>query len=384
MVIIKNGDIHVGDGKILKNHDILINNKNIKKIAKTIDKIDIERTIDATDKEIFPGFIDPVSSIGSMDRSFSINDHNEISDPVTPEAKIKYAFNHSEIMFEELYKVGITTIGASPGDTNVIGGQMAVFKTWGLNSKRMLIKDPVGLKGSVINLIKDTYGKDNKAPQTRMEIFNLLKNTFLDVKRKMEADKDYDKDEKYRIIKKVLKREIPLFITAHKSAEIITLINILKEFNIKLVICGAYQAARTLKYIKENDLSVVIGELVYLTAKNYNDTDLYKISQLQKEGLPVSFTLTGNSSTGGKVMYLWNVIELYRSGIDSEDVLKMMTLNPAKILGVEDNLGTLEEGKKADLVIYSNNPIKYYDAKVTHTFIGGELAYERGEDSRCY
>ena len=65
--------------------------------------------------EVFPGFIDPVSSYGCMDITFSIKDHNETSKPITPEANIKYAFNHDEILLEELNKVGITAIGAAPG-----------------------------------------------------------------------------------------------------------------------------------------------------------------------------------------------------------------------------------------------------------------------------
>lgn len=382
MFIIKNGTIHVGNGQILKNHDILINNGIIEKVEQNIN-CDNAEVIDATGQEIFPGFIDPVSSIGCMDITFSIQDQDETSNPITPDAKIKYSFNHSEVMLEELYKVGITTIGAAPGNTNVIGGQMAAYKTWGLNSNKMLIKEPVGLKGSVISLVKETYGKRDVAPKTKMGIFDALKNTLDEVKRSMEAGEDCETDDKKSIIKKVLNREIPLFITANKGSEIEALINVIKEYNINLIICGAYQSDRCMKSIKEANASIIIGEQVLLTAKNYNNTDLYKISQEQKDSGLLSITLTGDSGPVGKVKYLWNAIEFYKSGVDSEEVLKMMTINPAKMLGVNDRLGTIEEGKEADIVIYTNNPIEYYNSRVSHTIIGGKMAYREGGNSGC-
>lgn len=131
-MIIKNGNIHVGNGKILEGYDVLIEKGIIKKVTKNIYKDD-DKIIDGKGMEVFPGFIDPVSSYGCMDIGSKIKDHDEISDPITPEANIKYAFNHDEILLEELYKVGITAIGAAPGDKNVIGGQMAVYNTWGEN-----------------------------------------------------------------------------------------------------------------------------------------------------------------------------------------------------------------------------------------------------------
>ena len=380
MLVIKNGIIHIGNGCIKKNYDILINQGIIEKIGQDL-KYTGCKVIDASAQEVFPGFIDPVSSIGCIDKTFTINDQNETAHPVTPDLKIKYAFNHSEVMFEGLHQVGITTIGAAPGNANVLGGQMAAYKTWGLNSCKMLMKEPVGVKGSVSNLVKQTYGKRDQAPQTRMGIFKALNDILAEGQRELECGGDCAHDEKKSIVKKILMQEVPLFITANKSVEIAALLNLLKQYKVRLVICGAYQADRCLESIKQMGAAVVIGELVYLTAKNYNNTDLYQLAQLQKEGIPVSITLSGESGPAGKVKYIWNAIELYKSGVASEEVLKMMTINPAKMLGLEDRIGTVEVGKEANLVIYTSNPIENYFAKVSHTIIGGKLIEQKGGDS---
>lgn len=372
-MIIKNGNIHVGNGQVLNGYDILIEGKIIKEIDKNIERDD-EIIIDGGGKEIFPGFIDPGTSLGSMDISFSIKDHNERSNPIMPEAQIKYSFNHREIELEELYKVGITTIGASPGNDNIIGGQMAAYKTWGKNSETMLVKEPVGLKASVINNVKELYGKRNQLPMTKMAIFSKLEE-FL------KGNLDLNDNGK-KILNNVLKRETPLFIAANTEMEINSVINIINKFNIKLVLVGAYQGDRCIENIIDSKASLVLGEQIYLTEKNYNETDLIKFSELKQNNIPISYSLSGKYGPSGKVKYLWNAIEFLKVGMSSEEIVEMMTLNPSKILGIDDILGSIEKGKNADIVIYTKNPIEYYDAQLTNTIINGEMAYSK-EGFKC-
>ena len=108
---------------------------------------------------------------------------------------------------------------------------------------------------------------------------------------------------------------------------------------------------------------------------------LFRSNQM-KEGNFLSFTLTGDYSPSGKVKYLWNAIEFCKAGVKSEDIVTMMTLNPAKILGIDNILGSIEEGKIADIVIYTKNPIEYYDAKVTNTIVEGKVVYSQ-EGTNC-
>lgn len=376
-MIIKNGRIHVGNGEVLENHDLIISDGVIQQIGQNLESKDSE-VIEAEGKEVFPGFIDPLSSYGCMDLTFNVKDHDELSNPINPDLKIKYAFNHSEMMLEELYKVGVTTVGAAPGNRNIISGQMAVYKTWGLNSKKMLVREPVGLKGSATITVKEAYGKREVFPMTRMGIFSELDKFLTEATMKM-------KNEQHgylsHIVLKILKRELPFFVNVNNTSEINAIINIAKKHDLKLVICGGYQADRVLESIKEANTSIILGEQTYLTSKNYNNTNLYKIAQLQKEDIPVSFTMTGNYGPEGKLKYLWNAIEFFKAGVESQEVLKMMTMNPAKILGIDDILGTIEVGKHADIAIYSSNPIEYYDARVIHTIIDGKVIYSRGGDA---
>lgn len=371
MLLIKNGTIHIGSGEVIEKADVLVKGGKIIKVDKNIIEDDAE-VIDAEGMDVFPGFIDPTNSTGSIDKTFDAKDTDEDSNPVSIVCDIKYAFNPDEVMMEELYKVGITAVGATPGSHNVIGGKMAAFKTYGYNVNKMLIKEFVGLKGSVNCDVKAAYGKRNIL-KTKMGIFALI----IDVLRN---EKEGPQKE---IIDKVLNREVPLFITANTKAEIDAIINAVKDFNINLVLCNAYQAEKCIDSIKEVNASVIMGEQVYLSKNVYNNIDLSKLVEMKTDKNNISYTITGGYGPSGKIKYLWNAIRLFQSGIDAEEVVKMMTLYPAKILGIDNVTGSVEVGKDADIVIYSNNPIKYYDARNKYTIINGEVIYKGGDVKCC-
>lgn len=378
MMLIKNAMIHVGNGEILKDHDILIEDGIIKKVGKNIDKKDA-KIIDASGKEVFPGFIEPMTSMGCVDFSSSFSDHEERSNPITPEMNIKYAFNPEEMELQTLYKRGVTSIGAIPGNSNIVGGQMAVFKTYGISPKKMLVKECVGLKCSVVGNIVETYGEKDMFPQTKMGIFNALKRILREAQEYMDkGEKVEKKDEKNEIFGRVLTKEIPLFVAANTKQEIQSLIDVTKDYDIELVIYSGYQSDRCIEDIKLAGASLILGNLLDSSTQIYNDTEISKIKELIDDGVLVGISSSSSRALGDRETFLWNAIELYKAGIDSEKVVEIVTLNHAKLLGVADKIGSIEEGKEADIVIYTKNPIEYYDARITQTFIRGDIVYADG------
>lgn len=367
MILIKNGKVHIGNGQILENHDVLIENNLIKKVAQNIEVGGV-KLIDATGNEVFPGFIDPISYVGCG------SDASETTDTITPNMNVRYAFNPVEMAIEKLYKSGVTAVGSTTGSSNIISGQIAVFRTYGTNPKKMLVREGVALRGSVSESVKSTYGERNVCPKTRMGIFNILDSTLREAK---EA-KIEECDEKKLILKKALNKEIKVFITANTKMEIDALIHVLDQYDIDLVIVNAYEAHKSINEIKKSNTSIIIGDQIEMSVGLYKGTDLKQIADLQKEGKLVSFTAATETYNTGKEEYLWNAIEIYKSGVASEDVIKMMTLDAAKLLNVDDILGSIEEGKEADIVIYTNDPVKYYNARAKYTIIGGEIVYSEG------
>lgn len=367
MIILKNGNVHIGNGDVLPCCDIMFEENVIQKIGQNL-KCENAEVIDVTGKEVFPGFIDPLSAIGAMGIPTSYMDNSEATNPLTPEMNIRYSVDPEEISMQKFYLSGITSIGLSPSNANVMGGQIAVFKTPAFKYSERYLREKVALKGSVTNSVRDTYGKKDVLPKTKMGVFNILENAFDGLSRIEE--KDYD--DKQLVIKKVLDGELPIIVAATTKQEMEGLMHLFKKYDkVKYYVSDAFEYDRCVDNLAKNAQGIIVGNVTNLSATGRYNVDLSKIQTLLDDNKLVSFTTTAGGHSEGREVYLWDAIEMYKAGIDAEDIVKMMTINPAKILGVDDVIGTLEEGKHADIIVYSNNPVKTYDARVEKCFVNG-------------
>ena len=367
MIILKNGNVHIGNGEVFNNIDIMIEDNIIKNIGKNLESNNAQ-IIDVTGKEVFPGFIDPLSSIGAMGLPTSYMDNQEATNTLTPELNIRYSVDPDEISMQKFYLGGITTIGLSPTNSNVMGGQIAVFKTPAFKYSERYLREKVALKCSVTDSVRDTYGKKDILPKTKMGVFNILENALHSIS----VTKEEDYDDKQKVVKKVIDGELPIFIAATTKHEMEGLIHLLKQYeNVKYYVTDAFEYDRCVDDLAKNAQGVIFGNVTNLSATGRYNVDLSKVQTLLDNNKLVSFTTTAKGYSEGREVYLWGAIEMYKAGIEAEDIVKMMTSYPAKMLGVDDVIGTIEEGKHADIVVYSNNPIKTYDARVEVCIVNG-------------
>ena len=245
MYVIKNGTIHTGTGEVLENYDILIEGKKIKKIEKNICEADAE-IIDATGKQVFPGFIDPHSSIGAMGIPTRYRDNAETTNVINPDLSVKYAIDPDEVNAQEFYKSGITSVGFSPDHSNVIGGQITVCKTAPDHMANRIVKEHAAMKGSVCSTVKDVYGASNQMPKTRMGIFHLLK----------EAIRKDDLLKKY---------QMPFVIAAETAGEIQCLMELLKDEDIQLTIVDGFEFGDAIEELKEKKVGIIFGNFSNLS-----------------------------------------------------------------------------------------------------------------------
>ena len=355
--LLRGGTLHVGDGSAPFEGDILLDGGRIAKIAPHIEA-EGAGLVDASGCHIVPGFIDPQNPIGAQDLTYSVNDTDETSSPLTPEADMAYSVDSNEMAMEELYRVGVTTVGSTPGNSNVIGGLMAVTHTFGANSAKLILKKQAAMKGSVCHAVKETYAERNVL-KTRMGMFSLLKKQLHDPHPNM---------------KQVLSGELPFIVWAENASEIDALLETLSPYpDIRLTIAGAYDAPIRAEKIAARGAGIIFGEQVYCSKNVYFEHDLAAL-----RGIPLSYTISGQSGPSGRVKYLWNAARFHAAGYGAEEVLAMMTSTPAKMLGVEKETGKLQEGLLADLSVWSEHPVAKYSARCLCTFVGGEIAYKEG------
>ena len=383
-MLIRNGRIQEKKGKIFS-ADIRIKDGKIEKIAEKLKQNKNEEVIDAKGLEVFPGFIQTLSSWGINGSMTEIRpssqDNDELSDPITPQLDVKYAFNGRAATVQQLGAFGLTTIGVTPTDNNLFGGTMAVFEVDGLNPFEMCLKDQVGMKASVRNSLKNAYGRRNVAPLSKMWIFE----QFAEQLRKAseyKVEKGKDRDMKMEALQKVVKKKLPLFVSVDTKQDALHVLEILKPYKIKPVICNGFEIGKDDTWLVDKKIPLVVRSNSMTADKTAMKLDLKGIAALAEKGLTVA--LSGvDSSWQIREDVLWLGICMMRIMKDETKVLPMMTSNPAKLLSVDDLTGSIEEGKRADIVLWDQNPLESYQAKIMKTFMGGKVIYKEGDELRC-
>ncbi|MBR5341461.1 MAG: amidohydrolase family protein [Erysipelotrichaceae bacterium] len=383
-MLIKNGRIHDGRGKIY-NSDIRIKDGKIEKIATDLKPLKNEETVDAKGLEVFPGFIQTLSHWGINGSATEIrpssSDNDELSDPITPQLDVKYAFNGRAASAQQLGAFGLTTIGVTPTDNNLFGGTMAVFEVDGLNPFEMCINPQVGMMASVRNNLKLAYGKRNVAPQTKMWIFEQFA-TQLKKAAEYKPEKDKERDVKMEALQKVLKKKLPLFLSVDTKQDALHALEILKPYKIKLVLCNGYELDEKCDWIIDKKIPLVVRSNSMTMDDTSMRLDLKGIAALSEKGLKVA--LSGvDGSWQIREDVLWLGINMMRILKDEKKVLPMMTYNPAEILSVDKQTGSIEEGKRADIVLWNNNPLESYKAEIITTYMGGKSIYRKGDELKC-
>lgn len=378
LVVTVTGESFVGD--------VLIEDGKIAKVGKNIKSKNAE-VIDATGKYVLPGFIDAHSHVALFEEGIgSAQDGNEIGDPVTADVRAIDAFNPYDIAIKRALDGGFTTVMILPGSANVIGGQGAIVKFKSNIVDYCIVKSPAGLKMATGENPKRVYGSMNKLPSTRLGIAAIMRAYFMKVQDYMEKkrraiEKDgafLDRDPKLEIGELVLKGEIPARIHAHRAQDIVTAIRIAKEFNFKLVIEHGTEAYKVADYLVENKVPVVVGPFGFRTKIELKDQTYDNIRILNEKGVltaimvdhPVNPLEYANMQAAIAMKY----------GAKKEDLLKMLTINPAKILGIDNMVGSIEVGKDADIAIWDNDPF-LPQARVEKVFIeGNEVKWWGGNE----
>lgn len=377
MLVIKNAKIFTSAGKVYEKADMLLDSGKIEKIAEKIEIPQDAQVIDAENLTAIPGIVDAHSHIGT----FGIGgdqDANEMTKNATPEIEVLYGIDTDSKAFQKVLRSGITTSAIAPGSGNVIGGLVCAVKSYGNSIEDMCIKNPVALKMALGGNPKGVYGKRNQMPMTRMGIAEVIRENYIRAEeylRKKEKGEEVPYDQGMENICKVLKREIPMKVHCEQF-DMLTTIRISEEFDVEFTLDHAWGASDYYDDISnaKNLRGVIFGPIgVYLTPGECGKVDIDSLIELDRRGVCCSIM------TDGPVMNPDLIVnqagELVRFGMSQEKALEMITINGAKIIGLQDKIGSIEEGKDADIVLFKGSPAVDTNAKVVCTIVNGEIAY---------
>lgn len=403
-IALKNGKIITCDQNhtVHENGTVLVEDGKIKAVLGANAQIPADYEIyDATDRVITPGFIDSHTHQGVYDGSVGRMgyDVNEATNPSTPMVRVIDAVNIEDPAFQEAIQGGVTMINTGPGSANVIGGQFALLKTFARTKvvDDYIVKAPSALKAALGENPKRVYGSDKKLPSTRMGIAAVFRKAFTEAReygkkwadyqqkknlytQKGELDKippEPERDLDKEILLKVLNREIPIHIHCHQHNDIVTAVRLAEEFNLQLMIVHATEGHKIAEFLAEKQIPVAVGPSIV----GYEKSELRDISfktpgQLFKA--KVKFAI--QSDTFPRLLY-FQILPCMAAkyGLPVEEALRAVTINAAEVLGMQERVGSIEPGKDADLVVWSDHPVQNFYAHVLLTMVNGEIAYQYSE-----
>ena len=430
-IAVKGETVWTMAGEAIQNGVVLVNNGKIEAVgaASQIKIPNNYRVINA--KVVTPGLIDAHSVVGLAGYLNQPHDQMQIesSSPMQPELRAIDSYNTEEKLIEWVRQFGVTTIHTGHGPGALISGQTMIAKTFGKTVEAVTLV-PVAMIAATLG--DSAIAGGGRSPGTRAKQAAMLRAELLkafEAVRKTDSQKNSQNNQanstnrtsggnqannndnspnmknpnsflknpptqnnqntdnqnsssaqpstdlRSDVMQRIVRREIPLLVTAHRAQDIMTALRIAKEFNIRIVLDGASEAFVVIDEIKASGFPVIIHPTMYRAGGETESLSMETASKLKAAGIIVALQSGFEGYVPKTRVVLFEAGVAAANGLSMRDALATVTIDAAKILGLEKRIGSIERGKDADLAMYDGDPFEY----TTHcigTMINGQIVSE--------
>lgn len=374
MLLIQHGTLHTMESDDPIQADLLIKDGKIAKIARKVSPEKDVQILNAEGLHIYPGFIDAHSHIGIAEEQTTAqtDPSNEGTDPVTPFIRAVDGINPMDSAFHNALAAGITGVMVGPGSSNPIGGQFAFVKTYGRCVDDMVVLAPAAIKLAFGENPMSTYGTNGTMPATRMGIASVIREELFRAQQYLE-NCDAQKDYRLECYRELFEGKIPLKAHVHRADDIFTAIRIAKEFGLGLTLDHCTEGHLIAREIAASGFPAIVGpSLASRTKEEVAYSDFKTPGILHRTGVTVALTTDHPVS---RIQYLPLCASLAaKEGLGEQAALRAITIDAAKICRVDHRLGSLQEGKDADLAIFDGDPMEI-TSSVCMTMINGKVVW---------
>ncbi len=365
--------------------------------------------VDATGKWVLPGFIDAHTHLGAREEGegWAGHDTNELTGPVQAHVRVLDAINPADEGFRDALAGGVLAAGITPGSGNPIGGQTVAVRCWGLTVDDMVLRSPAGMKSALGENPKRVLGERRVNPSSRLGTAAAIRSALVDAAAYLAKEEDQKnssersgasagpegqppqtppdksggvRDLKLEALGRVLRREIPWRQHCHRADDIATALRLAAEFGYDLVLDHCTEGYLLVDKIAAAGVPVVTGPLITARSKvELRNRTLANPGVLAAAGITVAIA-TDHPVVPVHLLILQAALAV-KEGMDREAALRAVTINPARIMRVDDRIGSLVPGKDADLVIWSGDPFDVM-SRAEVAYIGGREVYRYDHASR--
>lgn len=396
VIAIRGGTVLPISGPAIPNGTVIIRGGKIAAVGADIAIPQGAEIVDAKGMYVMPGVIDAASQIG-----LEASDQNEASDPITPALRAFESYNPygtfgegkpAPLRNKELLAGGVTTMYLSPADATLIGGQGFIVKNAGNSLDALVVRNPASMDMTLGTPPKTAARARNRDPYTRMAEVALIRQALIkaqEYQRNKQAKPDLPRDLGNEALGAMLRREIPARIQANNATDIRSALRLGEEFGLDVIIDGGAMAYEFRAELAARHIPVILGQLSNPYVSNeeipdktdYPPVDERLAGRLTAAGVTTAIATFSRAfgslapSGSGK----WLLVDAAIAagyGMSEADVLKAVTIVPAKILGIADRVGTLEVGKDADVIILNGPPLSV-KSWVQRTYVNGELVHKK-------
>lgn len=372
-VAIRADTIHTMAGEAISNGVVLLRDGKVERVGPAGQVQVPSGYRQLTAKVVTPGLIDAHTVVGLSGYLNQPHDQDQVerSAPMQPELRAVDAYNAQDKLVEWLRQLGVTTMHTGHGPGALVSGQTMVVKTvYPLSTEAILLPEAM-----VAATLGDSTLSPTRAPGTRSKAIAMLRAEL--IKAKDYADKQAGPEDKRPArdlrqegLARVIRKELPLLVTAHRVVDIQAALRVAREFDIRLVLDGAAEAHLLVDEIKRAGVPVIVHPTMFRARGETENLSMETASVLRKAGIPFALQSGFESYVPKTRVVLFEAGVAAARGLTFDQALASVTIDAATLLGIEKRVGSIEAGKDADLALFDGDPFEY-TTHVTGVFIDG-------------
>jgi imidazolonepropionase-like amidohydrolase len=372
--------LYTMEGDKIVNGVVLINDDKIEAVG-LASEIDIPSSYEQHQASVVtPGLVDAHSVVGLAGINNRDDDQNQLetSNPIQPELRAFDAYNAREELVKFVLNKGVTTTHTGHGPGALASGQTMIAKTPYNTVEDALVDSAT----TVAFTLGSTVGRNFDSPGTNAKGISMLRQKFIDAQQYLEKrqaddpDKRPTKDLRMEALADILSGELTALITAQRSSDIMSALRLQEEFGFNMILDGAAEAYLLLDEIKKAGVPVIIHPTMVRTYGDTQNASFTTAGKLAEAGIPFAFQSGFEGYVPKTRIILYEAAIATSYGLNREKALNALTKAPAEILGIDHNVGSLAEGKDADLVLFDGDPLEY-TTHISSVIVDGKIVKER-------